>query len=330
MLDLTNIHCFVHLTTVGNLTRAAINLGLAQPALTRRIKRLEADLGVTLFDRLPRGVQVTPDGERFLTHCQRVLREVATAEQAFAVNGVAREVLHLGLPGTCTGTLVPQLLEVFTTGMPGCELAVTEGITRRLKDDLLGGALDLAILNNPANTSELTLLPLATEDLVIIDTPSHAARSDGYTLDDFERVPFIVTSGIRAMVDEQLRPFGRHLKVSHEISSPEAIRGLLAAGQGPTIIPVSTFWSDLKEGRLVAAVAHEVRLTRMLVLAHRVDTSFCAIARAVRLTQSAVVKLAQGGVFEAASVTPPSAEMGPLPLLPAISWANSGHSSIAG
>ena len=298
-LDLTSLHCFVHLSAVGNLTRAALDLGFAQPALTRRIKRLEMQLGVDLFQRLPRGMHVTPDGERFLAHCERVLREVSQAEQAFSANCSKREVLNFGVPGTCTAMLVPHLLDAFKQSMPSCELVVAEGITRRLKEDLLVGALDLAILNNPTSMRELCLLPLVTEDIVIVDIAGRAAR---YELDDLERIPFIATSGMREMVDAQLRPFGRRLNVSHDISSPEAIRRLLCAGQGPTIMPVSSFWPELKEGRLVASEIAEVRLTRILALAYRVDKPSADIPAAARVIQSAILELSRRGVFEAASV----------------------------
>jgi DNA-binding transcriptional LysR family regulator len=130
-MDLTSIRYFVHCSEVRSLTAAARDLAVAQPALTRRIYRLEEECGVQLFERQARGVSLTPDGQKFLEHCRRILREVSLANDAITQGHTAAEqIFSLGVPGTCAATLVPELISSLRDFFPRIHLDVTEGTQR--------------------------------------------------------------------------------------------------------------------------------------------------------------------------------------------------------
>jgi len=297
-MDLTSIRYFVHVAEVGSITIAARDLRIAQPALTRRIQRLEDGSGTQLLLRLPRGVQLTPAGREFVEHARRILREVALAEDSLAVNR-SRPGGHvaLGIPGTLTAMLVPRLIERIRGRTPKLTLSVTEGTTPYLYENLLAGRSDLAILNNPPNSRAIRLLPLTSESLVVVAPMQPGSARRFYTLGELARTPVIVTKGIRAMVDEQIRDHGKRLTVDFEISSPEAIRQLLLRGIGPTIIPVSTFRDDIWAGRFAAYPIQDVNLHRMLALGHIADGCSPSAQAVARLIQAEVIDLATQGVF---------------------------------
>src|SRR2546423_13957377 len=109
-MELRSIEYFVQIAEEGSITRAADKLGIAQPALTRRIKQLEEELGAPLLVRLPRGVRLSASGRDFLEHARKVLVEVSRARDQ--VRGNARSVKGRVVIGT-SPTLAPLLL-------PGC------------------------------------------------------------------------------------------------------------------------------------------------------------------------------------------------------------------
>lgn len=297
LLDLTSIRYFVHVAEVGSITTASRDLHVAQPALTRRIQRLEAGAGTPLFQRLPRGVQLTAAGRDLLEHCQRIMRDVALATESLAAqrNRPGGHVA-LGVPGTLTAMLVPLLVERIRERFPKLTLSVAEGTTPLLFEDLLAGRLDLAILNNPPNSPSLQLLPLTSETMVVI-SPRQPGSRTSYTANEITRIPVIVTRGIRAMVDEQFRAHGKRLTVEYEISSPEAIRRLLYRGIGLTILPVSTFRDDIASGRLAAYPIRDVNLHRMLAIGHLAKPTLPAVRALAETIRNEVIGLASQGYF---------------------------------
>jgi LysR family nitrogen assimilation transcriptional regulator len=296
-MDLTSIRYFVHVAEVGSITVASRDLHVAQPALTRRIQRLEAGAGTPLLLRLPRGVQLTAAGRDLVEHCRRILREVALADEALAMTRT-RPGGHvaLGVPGTLTAMLVPLLVERIRERFPKLTLSVAEGTTPMLFEDLLAGRLDLAILNNPPNARNVQLLPLTSETMVVVSPPQSSARQS-YTVNEVTRSPVIVTRGIRAMVDEQFRAHGKQLTVEYEISSPEAIRRLLYRGIGMTILPVSTFRDDIASGQLAAYPIQDVNLHRMLAVGHLPEPALPAVRALAETIRGEVIGLATQGYF---------------------------------
>jgi LysR family transcriptional regulator, nitrogen assimilation regulatory protein len=296
-MDLTTIRYFVHVAEVGKITTALQDLHVAQPALTRRIQRLEAGAGTPLFLRLPRGVQLTAAGRDLLEHGRRILREIALADESLAM-ARTRPGGHvaLGVPGTLTAMLVPLLVERIRERFPKLTLSVAEGTTPVLHEDLLAGRLDLAILNNPPNSHSVQLLPLTSETMVVVSPPQSGAR-EFYTVNEVTRSPVIVTRGIRAMVDEQFRSHGRQLRVEYEISSPEAIRRLLFRGIGLTILPVSTFRDDIASGRLAAYPVRDVNLHRVLAVGYLAEAALPAVRALGETIRDEVIGLATQGYF---------------------------------
>jgi LysR family nitrogen assimilation transcriptional regulator len=297
-MDLTSIRYFVHVADVGSITIAARDLRIAQPALTRRIHRLEEDCGAQLFLRLPRGVQLTAAGRELLEHCRRILAEIARAEESIAVNRI-RPGGHvaLGVPGTLTALMVPRLIERVRGRLPKLTLSIVEGATPFLYESLLAGRLDLTILNNPPNSPAIRLLPLTSESMVVVAPANSTGGRSFYTVAELARTPVIVTKGIREMVDAQIRAHGKRLTVQFEISSSEAIRRLLLDGIGPAIMTVSTFRDDIRAGRLSAFPLQDVNLHRILALGHLAKTPISPVHALAQLIQSEVANLAAEGVF---------------------------------
>jgi LysR family nitrogen assimilation transcriptional regulator len=302
MMDLTSIRYFVHCAEVRSLTAAAKDLAVAQPALTRRIHRLEEEYGVQLFERQARGVSLTADGQKFLEHCRRILREVSLAGDAIGRGPAAAErVFSLGVPGTCAATLVPELISGLRHLFPRIHLDVTEGTTPALVEDLLAGRIDLAVLQNPPAMERLVTTPHLVEPLVVVMAAEQAPPGESIALKELVQLPLVLTKGILKLVNEQIQCAGHQLRVDYTISSPQAIRTLLLRGLGATIIPVSTFQHDIASGRVKALTVADVHLRRTLATAHLAKPTFAGLDAAIGAVRATLDALARDGHFTWAS-----------------------------
>jgi LysR family nitrogen assimilation transcriptional regulator len=298
-VELRSIQYFVQIADEGSITRTADKLGVAQPALTRHVKQLEAELGTQLLMRLPRGVRLTTSGRDFLEHARKIILEVARAREH--VHGVARTPrgkVVIGTSPTLAPLLLPACVARARQQCPMITLKVMEGFSPQLRDALLTGRLDVAVMTNPPRSPALSLTPLISEPLVVFAPPGVRGASGSFSLAELSRTPMVVTVGLRAVIDEQLASIGTGLRVDVEIDSVEAIRRLLLAGVGMTLMPVSTFHAEVRAGALAAHPIDGVNLHRILVLAQPLaEVRSAAIDQIERIVRGEMTALLDAGLF---------------------------------
>lgn len=245
-MDLIQLRYFVLLAEELSFTRAAVRGNVAQPALSRRIRKLEDELGVALVDRTTRRVSLTRAGEDVLRRARRVLDEVdvlrATARGAVTLLS-GRLVIGTTLtPGPFD---LAEAVAAFHERHPGVELSLTADLSVSLADQLRRDKLDLAVISAipaPARAG-LALVPLASEPLQIAVGPSHrlagrrAAHLEELAQDRF--VSFGPGATIRTTVDEAARAAGFTPAVVFEGNDTPRIRSLVSHGLGVAILPRS-------------------------------------------------------------------------------------------
>lgn len=305
-MDMRALKCFVWTAELGSITRASNELGIVQPALSRKIQNLEEEIGATLFTRLPRGIQLTAAGRQFLEHARRILRELEHAKSELAARPANVEGdVTLGLSPSLAPIVAPGVLDHVRRFLPGIRLKVVEGFSVVMLDPLLSGRIDVAVLTNPPRLSALRLVPAVSEEVVVVTPPGTRGIRRFYTVEELCQAPLVVTSGFRNVVDEQLRKIGRALRPSVEIDSVEAIRRLLLRGHDVTIMPVSTFHDDVQAGRLDAFHIADASVQRLLVIASPqsgADTP--AIQQVVSVLGEQFSALSDQGAFQLAAPAP--------------------------
>jgi len=273
-MELKSINYFIGVAELGSISRASEHLGIVQPAMTRHIKQLEMELGVLLFNRLPRGVQLTAAGREFLGYCRRITEEVSRAKHEITAQGrKPKGSLVLGATPTLGCVLMPTIIEQSMREFPDISLRVVEERSIRLHDLLLTGELDMAILTNPIGSHRLSLQPLVSEPLCVVGEPGWRPRDSEVQLEELSRIPVFLTPGMRSLAGGEFSKTKARLRVVAEIESIETIRCLVKRGQGRTIVPASAFMSDLKEKTLQANPIRAPDRQRMLVLASRIDNA---------------------------------------------------------
>jgi LysR family nitrogen assimilation transcriptional regulator len=299
-MELRSLQYFLQIADEGSITRAADKLGVAQPALTRRIKLLESELGAQLLVRLPRGVRLTSSGRDFLEHARKVILAVGHAKDHVRGNSRAvRGRVVVGTSPTLAPLLLPGCVARARQQCPGVALKLVEGFSPQLLDSLFSGKLDLAVMTNPPRSPALALTPLISEPLLVITPPQARGTRPAYSLAELSRTPLILTVGLRAIVEEQLAAFGTALKIEAEVDSVEAIRRLLLSGVGATVMPVSAFHEEIADGRLAAHPVEGANLHRILVLARQAEeTSSAAVGAIERVVRGEMAALLQKGLFK--------------------------------
>lgn len=171
MPDLLDHAAAVALSEERHFGRAARRLGISQPALTARLRRLEAAIGARLFDRDRSGVRMTSAGAAFVDGARKTLDAAdATVEAARAAQDGFGEMLRVGFTQIAAQQVMVPILERFRQAHPDARVSLTEGTTASLERDLEQGAVDVAFLHPPLHTSglrsrELTRVPLETRSL---------------------------------------------------------------------------------------------------------------------------------------------------------------------
>ena len=149
-LSFRQLRYFVAIADAGALARAAEILNVAQSALSHHMSEIEAVLGVQLLDRRPRGIVLTPAGQRHYEHATAILAAVVKAETGVKTfTEEATGPVSLGLTHTVAAASGLEIMQAVGSASPAVHLMLTEGLSPGLTDRLLAGELDLALVFNP-------------------------------------------------------------------------------------------------------------------------------------------------------------------------------------
>jgi LysR family transcriptional activator of glutamate synthase operon len=224
-----------------HVTDTAATLGVSQPTLSRALARIEAELGARVFERVPTGVRLTPNGELVVAAARDMLAhyDQLQAELSSRLDPDSG-VVRLAILDSMATSLVPRLLRAFHEEAPGVTVLLSQEPAHDILRDLTTGAAELAITSTRPS-GDFGWLPLQHERLVLIVPPSHRLanrkRVDLTELGDDELVTTPPGFGHRALVTGLLDQAGVALRVSFESADLATIEGLVAAGLGVAIVP---------------------------------------------------------------------------------------------
>lgn len=244
-----------YVTTIakeGSISAAARRLFVAQPSLSQAVSRLEAQLGVALFQRGPSGLRLTYAGEKYIQCAARILKAYGELEAELSdMSSLRTGRIHLGVTHHLGSTVLPRVLPEFAKRCPGVELRVTEGDTHTLEDALVMGELDFAILHalSERGVPQLQYDLLAHEPFVAVlsreDPVCRQAKpqTSGYPLLDLALLadhPFILLrpeQRIRHVTDVILARAGISPHIRLTLRSFETAEALASEGMGVTLLP---------------------------------------------------------------------------------------------
>jgi len=259
-MDLRRLKYLVTVADEGHITRAAERLGLQQPPLTRQIRNLEDELGVRLFERLPRGVKPTEAGRAVVEEARALL---ARAER---LPDLARRAAHgeqgrLAVGVTSSGAFHPfvaQQIRAFRTAAPGVQLELAEDGTPELVRAIEEERLDAAFLRSRgALGADLLIEPLLEEPMVAALPTGHRLAAGPVRLADLADETFVfyrrpTGPGLHDAIVAACLRAGFSPNVGQEAPRMASTLGLVAAGLGVSLVPASMQRMDLEGVTFVA------------------------------------------------------------------------------
>jgi len=194
MLDLKSLRYFVEVAKYKNVTRAAEALGMAQPAVSMAIKRLEQSTGLVLLHRRERRISLTDEGERLLRHAEKLLQGVADAElEMDELRGLEQGNVQLGTPSMLGSYYFPPMIMAFRHRYPGLTLSVYEGGAWELQQMLERGELDLAVIEADNLPDTLEARHLLNEEMRVVVPLDHPfAGLESVTPEQFLREDLVI------------------------------------------------------------------------------------------------------------------------------------------
>lgn len=237
---LRDLGWLVELGDLGHVTETAAALGTSQPTLSRSLARIEAELGVHVFERTPAGLEVTPDGRVVLDAARDLVvrHEQLRADLANRLDPDTG-IVRLAFLDSMATTLVPKLLRAFHAEAPAVKVVLSQEPAHDIRSDLDRGAVELGLTMDRAE--DLGWLAVQRERLVVVVPPTHRFRDrtriDLAALADDELVTTPPGFGHSALVQALLAEAGVSPRISFESADLATIEGLVAAGLGVAIVP---------------------------------------------------------------------------------------------
>ena len=273
--DLTGFDLLLSVTRTGSIGRAAAEHGISQPAASARMRLLEAQLGLALLERSPRGSRLTPAGALVAGWALAVVDAAAALDAGLVALRHERDSrLRIAASMTVAEYLLPVWLTALRAVDPGAVVALSAVNSAEVAQAVLADAADIGFIEGPEIPGGLHAEPVGRDRLTLVVAPAHpwARRRSGVPAAELARTPLVsreAGSGTRRFLEEALRAQAGLERVppAAELSSTTAIKAAVAAGgagSGPAVLSSLAVAAELSAGTLRAVPVTGVDLTRTL------------------------------------------------------------------
>jgi LysR family nitrogen assimilation transcriptional regulator len=272
-MDLKRLRYFVCIGELGSFTLAARRLGVAQPALSRHIRQLEAECGAPLLRRNGRGAQLSEIGRFVYDQARMLLEQMDRLESGLmASKGAPAGNVVLGMPPSVCMILVEPLFHRIRNSFPGIRLHICEGFSGDVREWLVGGRLDIGVLYQSGRAANLIGSHLLVEDMFLCSSAG-ADEPPTVTLAEALTRQLILPGrphGLRILVDTVCAEAGLTPDVVLELDSMATIKSLVRSSDACTILPFCGVYKEVELGQLTARRIVASSITRTLMVAETV------------------------------------------------------------
>ena len=271
-MNIDQIKAFHQVASTGSFTRAARELFITQPAVSQEIKALESALGVTLFDRSGKKVQMTTEGEVLFSYAHRLF---ALHEEMESLFGRSKNLQHgqikLGSTALMGTYFLPKIIGRFNRRYPGIEIDLRMGNSGEIIHLVLEGGVDLGFAGMISNDRRLKFIPIHQEKFIMVASPHHPLACRKITLDDIARTPFIWRekgTQTRKLIEKWFegQPSCRYPRKSIELENMEAAKRMVEAGYGITVFPEASVKREISAGLLKRLTLERLNLSNFYYL----------------------------------------------------------------
>ncbi|MDB9776246.1 LysR family transcriptional regulator [Alphaproteobacteria bacterium] len=240
-IEIGDIEAFVELAETNSFAKAASNLNLSQPALSRRIQKLEYELGTSLFDRTTRKVQLSYSGRNFLERAKSIIEAIQTATRTLNEKYTFPSIVKISAVNTALRNIVFPTIKIFKSRFPNSKIQIIERSANYVVDSVLGGECDFAINFMGLQEPGIEFEPLFEEEYVVVfPKGDELEKKRKIKISDIKGRDFIAVwkgSGSRIYFEDALAKHKETLEWTYEVRHvPNALQ-MVEQGMGITLAP---------------------------------------------------------------------------------------------
>ncbi len=308
-MDLKQLTALVTVAEVGSVTKAARLLHVVQPAITRRIRTLEDEIGVPLFDRTRQGMVPTAAGVVLVDRARRALRELERARAEIQPDpGEVSGIVTVGLLESVVDILAQPLAAAVASRYPGIRLRILTAYSGHLQEWLDAGDIDVSLLYNLDDTPSLAIVPLLREKLWVAGPPDAGLTPESaMPWNQVLAHPLVLPvtgHGLRTLIDQARSSVTAPPHITIETNSMPLQKKLVLAGHGWTVLPAAGVAGDVAAGVLSGAPLTAPEAVRSVVLGVQRASHTPAPVEAVTAQLIALVRaLTRSGAWPSAQLS---------------------------
>jgi DNA-binding transcriptional LysR family regulator len=269
-LNLHLLRMFATVVQTGSFSRAAELLNISQPAISKGVRDFELQIGCRLLNRSPKGVVPTAEGLALSQHADKLFAvERAAEEELSALRGLHNGSLRVGASTTIATYMIARYLGAFHRAHPGIDLHLVSANTRDIAEQMAAQDIDIGLVEGPIEERNIVAEPWRTDVMKLIVAPDHAfaAANQPIAPKQLDNEVLIVRepgSGTREVVTQALAAHGVEPLRTLEIGSTAAIKQVVAAGLGVSIVSAVTVRDQVQLGHLKIIAIRNVTIERTL------------------------------------------------------------------
>ncbi|MDA8432056.1 MAG: LysR family transcriptional regulator [Nitrospiraceae bacterium] len=275
-MDFYQLSYFRKVARTRSISRAAEELFITQPAVSKQMRALEEELGERLFDRIGKKIFLTKTGEVLLAHAEKILRAIAEAKTAVRdLSGECAGELVIGTSDHISLHRLPNILKAYITAFPKVDLKLRCHRSETVIEMVSKNLVDLGVVTLPGIAPNLRSKVIWEDPMSLVFPKGHPLASlEKITVHDIAALGMILPEAgttTRRKIDAAFEKKRLPLKVSMEVAYIETIKGLVKAGLGISILPDKAVEQETKAGGLVKASIQGVSFSRELGVAYLKD-----------------------------------------------------------
>jgi LysR family nitrogen assimilation transcriptional regulator len=312
-MDYKDVQAFLAVARLESYSRAAEELHLAQSALSRRVMRLEHALGVSLFERQPRGVRPTKAGEILVQRASLIELELRKMEQDIkSLSSSVDEDVYIAVPQGAARLLAAPIVARFRAAFPKARLHIFEGESAINQESVLRGDVVFALVYGAQPHEALLQHPLLVERILVVG-PAADRETRGYPESygpkELARLPLILPGpatrhGYRTLIEQATRHAGLTPNVVLEVNGFATSLTMVQQGLGYTISTYPPVQSGIEAGNLVAIPIDWPKAEVELSLVYRADTALSAMLHALKSIVEEVSASIKSSPYSRPAMTP--------------------------
>ncbi|WP_158541684.1 LysR family transcriptional regulator [Pelagibacterium lacus] len=303
-MDFRSLRYFLAVADVLSFSKASGILHVAQPALSRQVRKLEDELRVELFVRTGTGVELTQSGELLRARARTLMQQIANmAEEVRAESEVVRGKVTVGVTPATGELLVPLLAKRCREDFPQIELRIVEAYAGLIYGGLVKDEIQLGLIHSPAAHRSIRIEPVLVEPMYLIGPPQQSTGCPPASPEiAIDSVPLIMPRrghSLRELLEAAMDQEGRELDIAFEVDGLVSTRALVASGLGYTVLAYGAVHDQLMSGKLTAVPLSDPEILWRLCLVSTNEIQHSRTVTVVRnIIRSEIHKLVDAGMWQ--------------------------------